>query len=112
MRHDDDDDGDGDDDGDDDSEDDDDNYDNYDDDAGDDDDGDNDDVSSLSDLIGYNTMQCLKVGFDVSALRAAGFSDYDLLSSGLFSDRQLKLVGCDVQRVALLTFFNATGKLR
>lgn len=53
--------------------------------------------------------QCLKVGFDVSALRAAGFSDYELLSSGLFSDPQLKQVGCDVQRVALLTFFDATG---
>lgn len=72
----------------------------------------------------------MTVGFDVSSLRAGGFSDYDLVKSNLFSIKELKqigiyiislrcygciiiintlyVIGCDIQRIALLALFQAT----
>jgi hypothetical protein len=51
--------------------------------------------------------QCLNVGFDVASLRAGGFDDYSLVRSGLFNSSQLRAVGCDIQRIALMSLFEA-----
>jgi hypothetical protein len=38
---------------------------------------------------------------------AGGYSDYELFQSGAFTAKQLKLAGCDIQRLILMTFFHA-----
>ena len=47
------------------------------------------------------------MGFDVASLRAGGFDDYALVRSGLFNSTQLRTVGCDIQRIALMALFEA-----
>jgi hypothetical protein len=54
------------------------------------------------------SSQCMNVGFDVASLRAGGFDEYELVKSGLFTGSQLRSVGCDVQRIALMALFEAT----
>eukprot|EP01032_Pedospumella_encystans_P014339 gene14339-16474_t len=56
-------------------------------------------------LAGYSAHECLNVGFDVASLRAGGFDDYSLVKSGLFTPSQLRAVGCDTQRIALMSLF-------
>jgi hypothetical protein len=58
---------------------------------------------------GYSIEQCLKAGFDATALKAGGFDELQLVQSGLFSIHQLKKAGCDVQRFALRALFEATN---
>lgn len=53
------------------------------------------------------STQCLNVGFDVASLRAGGFDDYSLVKSGLFTPSQLRAVGCDTQRIALMSLFES-----
>lgn len=59
-------------------------------------------------LAGYSIEQCIQAGFDASALRAGGFNELQLVQSGLFTMKQLKKAGCDVQRFALKALFEAT----
>lgn len=47
------------------------------------------------------------MGFDVASLRAGGFDDYSLVKSGLFNVTQLRSVGCDIQRIALMSLFES-----
>ena len=49
----------------------------------------------------------MNVGFDVASLRAGGFDEYELVKSGLFTSAQLRSVGCDIQRIALMSLFEA-----
>lgn len=56
---------------------------------------------------GYSLLDCARLGFDIDSLRATGFPEGDLLTSGLFSASQLKKAGCDPQRFVLVTFFQA-----
>lgn len=58
---------------------------------------------------GYSIEQCLQAGFDATALRAGGFNELQLVQSGLFTMKQLKKAGCDVQRFALKALFEATN---
>lgn len=57
---------------------------------------------------GYSIEQCLQAGFDATALRTGGFNELQLVQSGLFSMKQLKKAGCDVQRFALKSLYEAT----
>lgn len=61
-------------------------------------------MSILSSLC----IQCLSVGFDAASLCAGGFSDYEIVRSKLFSNAQLRHIGCDTQRIALMALFEAT----
>ena len=54
---------------------------------------------------GYTLEHCARLGYDIHALRAAGFPEGELLSSGIFSRQQLKQAGCDVQRYALICMY-------
>jgi hypothetical protein len=58
---------------------------------------------------GYSIEQCLQAGFDATALRAGGFNELQLVQSGLFTMKQLKKAGCDVQRFALKALFETTN---
>ena len=58
---------------------------------------------------GYSIEQCLKAGFDATALKAGGFDELQLVQSGLFTIGQLKKAGCDVQRFALRALFESTN---
>lgn len=56
----------------------------------------------------YSVAQCAAAGYDLFALHHAGYSSYDLAMSGLYSNHQMKQIGCDVQKMALMTLFDAT----
>ncbi len=56
-------------------------------------------------LAGYSVSQCVQVGFDAASLRAGGYNDYELVNSGLFHPLQLRAIGCDIQRYALMSLF-------
>lgn len=43
----------------------------------------------------------------MASLRAGGFDDYSLVKSGLFTPSQLRAVGCDTQRIALMSLFES-----
>lgn len=60
-------------------------------------------------IAGYSIEQCIQAGFDASALRAGGFNELQLVQSGLFTMKQLKKAGCDVQRFALKALYQATN---
>lgn len=57
---------------------------------------------------GYSIEECLKAGFDATALRAGGFNELQLVQSGLFTAFQLKKAGCDIQRFALKALYEST----
>jgi len=57
---------------------------------------------------GYSVTQCSAAGYDLFALHHAGYSFYDIAMSGLFNNNQMKQIGCDVQKLALMALYEST----
>jgi hypothetical protein len=58
---------------------------------------------------GYSLHDLAAAGHDAASLRAAGFDELQLLSSGEFCAAELRAIGCDLQRFALMQLFEATN---
>eukprot|EP01040_Poterioochromonas_malhamensis_P011321 gene11321-12334_t len=56
---------------------------------------------------GYSIEQCVKAGFDITAIKAGGFDELQLVQCGLFTSRQLLRAGCDIQRYVLRNFYDS-----
>jgi hypothetical protein len=71
---------------------------------------------SIGDLrtAGYSAAQCSAAGYSLTELynNGDGFDAQELTKGGLFSSDQLRVVGCDTQRFALMAIFEALGGLQ
>ena len=64
---------------------------------------------SVSDLrsAGYKVVQCVTLGFDAITIQAGGYSDYELYESNSFSSKLLRKIGCDIQKLILISLFES-----
>jgi hypothetical protein len=60
-------------------------------------------------IAGYSVRDCRQAGFNAAQLKEGGFDEVVVVNSGGFSLAHLRSAGCDVQKYALMGFFESTG---